>query len=211
MEHMQKCLKNEGGFVMVVALMTLVILTLIGIAGLDTSIFEEQIAGNDWGAKQTFYKSDGGTELGSELLEYNFSCGDVVQAKIPRVKIDKANLFHATSAPLTVPPGNYPSDTERDLCWPSGDQNQENPDLALCNSASAEKTNITMFGNVAYSPGSAIQMAAGYEGKGKGAAGGGAVYLHEIHSQNHGPRGNEAVIRIQWRHQVGQEDPSGCY
>ena len=99
MEHMQKCLKNEGGFVMVVALMTLVILTLIGIAGLDTSIFEEQIAGNDWGAKQTFYKSDGGTELGSELLEYNFSCGDVVQAKIPRVKIDTANLFHQTTAP----------------------------------------------------------------------------------------------------------------
>ena len=79
---MQTFLNNEKGFVMVVALMILVILSLIGIAGLDTSMFEEQIAGNDWSAKRTFYKSDGGTELGSELLEYNFSCGPITSTKI---------------------------------------------------------------------------------------------------------------------------------
>ena len=201
---------------MVVALMILVILTLIGTAGLDTSMFEEQIAGNDWIAKQTFYKSDGGTEIGSELLEYNFSCGDVAQAKVPRLRVNTAKLFHNDESDWknTHPdPPDYPSLANRDLCWASGDPDQENPNLAQCDAAAGnvERTNIKMFGEIAYNPGSAIQMAAGYEGKGKGAAGGGAAYLHEIHSQNVGLRGNEAVIRIEWRHLVGQEDPSGCY
>jgi len=206
---MQTFLNNEKGFVMVVALMILVILSLIGIAGLDTSMFEEQIAGNDWSAKRTFYKSDGGTELGSELLEYNFSCGPISSAKITtKIKVDTANIFHNESAP--APAASYPSDTKRDLCWPSANANS--PVLADCNVGStAEHTNLSIFGDVTYNEGAAIQMAAGYEGKGKGAAGGGAAYIHEIHSQNLGIRGNEAVVRVEWRHVVGQEDPAGCY
>ena len=206
---MQTFLNNEKGFVMVVALMILVILSLIGIAGLDTSMFEEQIAGNDWSAKRTFYKSDGGTELGSELLEYNFSCGPITSTKITKkIKIDPAhaNIFHNESAPTA----SYPSDTERDICWPSA--NADSPNLEDCDPKNKqEHTNLSIFGDVTYNEGSAIQMAAGYEGKGKGAAGGGAAYIHEIHSQNLGTRGNEAVVRVEWRHVVGQEDPAGCY
>ena len=200
-------LNDEKGFVMVVALMILVILSLIGVAGLDTSTFEEQIAGNDWSAKQTFYKSDGGTQLGSELLEYNFSCGPVTSAKITnKVNIYTSKLFHNESAPTAA----YPSDTARDVCWPSANANS--PDLTDCDAGSTkEHTNLSMFGTISYNEGAAIQMAAGYEGKGKGAAGGGAAYLHEVHSQNLGTRGNEAIVRVEWRHVVGQEDPAGCY
>jgi len=207
MDHMQTCLNNEKGFVMVVALMILVILSLIGIAGLDTSMFEEQIAGNDWSAKRTFYKSDGGTELGSELLEYNFSCGPLTSGKITsKMKIDTANIFHNQSEPTAY----FPSDTARDVCWPSA--NAVSPALADCAlSSTAEHTNLSIFGKITYNKGAAIQMAAGYEGKGKGAAGGGAAYIHEIHSQNLGTRGNEAVVRVKWRHVIGQEDPAGCY
>ena len=213
-EQMHKHLNNEDGFVMVVALMILVILTLIGTAGLETSTFEEQIAGNDWMAKQTFYKADGSTELGAELLEYNFSCGDVTQAKVKRLRVNTASLFKndITQWQTAHPnPADYPSIALRDLCWPSGDADQENPTLTQCDAGQFERVNIKMFGKIGYNPGSAIQMAAGYEGKGKGAAGGGAAYTHEIHSQNQGVRGNEAVIRIEWMHLVGQEDPTGCY
>jgi len=208
---MQTFLNNEKGFVMVVALMILVILSLIGIAGLDTSMFEEQIAGNDWSAKRTFYKSDGGTELGSELLEYNFSCGPITSPKIKdkALKIYTPNVFHNESAPV-ADEKKYPSDTFRDLCWPS--ENADSPVLTDCDvDSTKEHTNLSIFGDVTYNEGSAIQMAAGYEGKGKGAAGGGAAYIHEIHSQNLGTRGNEAVVRVEWRHVVGQEDPAGCY
>lgn len=214
MSTLQQRTSNEEGFVLVVALMILVILSLIGIAGMNTSMFEEQIAGNDWSAKRTFYKADGGTELGSELLEHNFSCGPITSTKITSaIRVDTADIFKTekdnweTAHPN---PLDYPSDINRDLCWPSGDP--LNPNLADCNVGStSERTNLKIFGEVHYNPGSAIQMAAGYEGKGKSAAGGGVAYLHEIHSQNLGIRGNEAVIRIQWRHLVGQEDPTGCY
>ena len=50
------------------------ILSLLGIAGINTSMFEVQVAGNDWNAKDTFYKADGGIWLGSEVLEQNFGC-----------------------------------------------------------------------------------------------------------------------------------------
>ena len=221
MNQIQKTIRNEDGFVMVVALMILVILTLIGTAGLENSSFEEQIAGNDWMAKQTFYKSDGGTEIGAEVLEYNFSCGEVKQSKVGRLYVqnspnqifyNKKSTWIAAHADETT----YPSATNRDLCWASGFENQENPTLADMTSqcsagANNEQTNIKIFGDIQLNPGSAIQMAAGYEGKGKGAAGGGASYVHDIHSQNRGVRGNEAIIRTQWQHMVGQEDPTGCY
>jgi hypothetical protein len=215
MNRLQIRAENEEGFALVVALMALVILSLIGIAGLNTSIFEGQIAGNDWSAKRTFYKSDGGTELGSELLEYNFSCGNITSTKITsKVKVITSQLFHNTLTPtssfpdtLDTPASNPP----RDLCWPNADPSKPVV-LADCNVGStAEHTNIKIFGDISLNPGAAIQMAAGYEGKGKGAAGGGAAYLHQIHSQNVGPRGGESVVRVEWRHLVGQEDPTGCY
>lgn len=220
MNQMQKTIRNEDGFVMVVALMILVILTLIGTAGLETSSFEEQIAGNEWLAKQTFYKSDGGTEIGAEVLEYNFSCGEVKPSNLSRLKLQSdpnpSQIFHNKRSDwVAVDETTYPSTTNRDLCWPSGFANLENPtstEMATqCASATSEQTNIKIFGEIGLNPGSAIQMAAGYEGKGKSAAGLGASYVHDIHSQNRGVRGNEAIIRIQWQHMVGQEDPTGCY
>ena len=72
--NFQKSTNNEDGFVLVVALMVMAILSLVGIAGLNTSMFEVQIAGNDWNAKRTFYKADGGISFGAELLEQNFNC-----------------------------------------------------------------------------------------------------------------------------------------
>lgn len=221
MNQMQKTIRNEDGFVMVVALMILVILTLIGTAGLETSSFEEQIAGNEWLAKQTFYKSDGGTEIGAEVLEYNFSCGEVKQSKVGRLYVENSpnQIFYNDIKAWKLAHTDettYPSAANRDLCWPSGSANQENPALtdmtSQCSAgANNEQTNIKIFGEIGLNPGSAIQMAAGYEGKGKSAAGLGASYVHDIHSQNRGVRGNEAIIRIQWQHMVGQEDPTGCY
>ncbi len=54
-------------------------------------------------------------------------------------------------------------------------------------------------------PGSALQMVAGYEGKGKGAAGGGAYIEYRLHSQHVGLRNSETKIAILWNHMVGQE------
>ena len=65
--------------------------------------------------------------------------------------------------------------------------------------------NLSIFGNTVLSTGSAIQLAQGYEGKGKGAAGGGAYIAYEIHAQHNGATNSEAVVRLDWNHLIGFE------
>jgi hypothetical protein len=48
--------------------------------------------------------------------------------------------------------------------------------------------------------GSALAMAAGYEGKGKGSAGGGAWIIYDIRSQYNGIENTRARVWSRWRH-----------
>lgn len=194
--------RGQGGYVLVLALLTLLILTLLAIAGLTSSSFESTIAGNDWRAKQTLYKAEGGTELGIEMLEYNFACGSIAVPRFTNtVQVDTPRPFHNDAAP--TPP--YPTAAARDICWPSEDTS--NPNVADCVAgANAEQTNISIFGQTELAPGSAIQMAAGYEGRGKGAASGGAIQRHQIVSRNTLIDASTATVQIEWIHVIGSED-----
>ena len=53
--------------------------------------------------------------------------------------------------------------------------------------------------------GGAIQMAAGYEGKGKGAPSGGAHILYDIYSEHLGRFNSKSMVLLQWRHVIGME------
>lgn len=64
-----KPIENEGGFALVIALMMLVILTLIGVAATNTTIFELDIAGNERWAAQRFYTADSGWKQGGPFLD----------------------------------------------------------------------------------------------------------------------------------------------
>jgi len=61
-------------------------------------------------------------------------------------------------------------------------------------------TNLRIGGNPGLSQGSAIQMAAGYEGTGKGAAGGGSFVTYDIISQRKDLGNSESTIKVQWKH-----------
>ena len=200
--------RDEGGYVLVLALLTLLILTLIAIGGLTSSSFESTIAGNDWRAKRSFYKAESGTELGAELLEYNFSCGAINSAKITgNLAVYTPELFHNTDKPADLPPT---SASTRDVCWASA--NPANPVLADCAANSnAEQTDIVVYGDRDFDPGSAIQMAAGYEGRGKSAAAGGVSYTHQIIANNTLADASSAAVQIEWRHVVGMEDSASCH
>jgi len=63
--------QNEKGSAIVVALLTLVALTIIGIIASTTSRIETQIATHDVLYKQAFYEADGGTEICREFIEQN--------------------------------------------------------------------------------------------------------------------------------------------
>ena len=183
-------MNNSNGGVTIAALLILAVLTIIGISSISTSNIEVQIATNDKVHKMAFYAADGGTELGTELLELNIACaGGFASDDLPITAditaVDR-DFWMQNAAPVT----DYPSDAERDV---------------LINSAGGTHTNLSIFGVTAFGVGGAIEMAAGYEGKGKGAAGGGVSLLYQIFSQHLGLADSESVVAIEWRHNIGSE------
>lgn len=204
---------DEKGFILIVSLMMLVILSLVGSFALNTTIFELQISGNDKVAKDSFYRADAGGQAGSELLEQNLGCPNGFSAN-PPFAIQGVNVYDAKMAyhevltdvngvttwvaaegrPVTLE--DIPNDTIRAarILNDPGSGNDTTP-----------HTNIVAWGNTEYLPGSALQMAAGYEGRAKGAAGTGAVIKYELQSQHLGLANSEARIAANWFHTIGQE------
>jgi hypothetical protein len=182
-------INNSNGGVTIAALLILAVLTIIGIASISTSNIEVQIATNDKVHKMAFYAADGGTELGTELLELNIACPSGFSTDdyvVNNITVVDADFWMQAAAPVVA----FPSDTERDV---------------LINNAAGTNTNLSIFGVTSLGIGGAIEMAAGYEGKGKGAAGGGVSLLYQIFSQHLGLADSESVVAIEWRHNIGTE------
>ena len=189
-------MNNSNGGVTIAALLILAVLTIIGISSISTSNMEVQIATNDKVHKMAFYAADGGSELGTELLELNIACAsgfttDNLPVTDDITVVDRDFWMQADEpkdgSDNVIP---YPSNTERDV---------------LINNAAGTNTNLSIFGATALGVGGAIEMAAGYEGKGKGAAGGGVSLLYQIFSQHLGLADSESVVAIHWRHNIGSE------
>jgi hypothetical protein len=185
---------TENGSITVLALIMLALLTLLGISAIMTSSIEVQIAGNDDRHKKAIYEADGGTEVGFEMLEQNIACpggfdfsGDDHLDIGTDVRVYTKDFWLQESEPT----GDYPLDSERDIRIYSTD--------------TGPHTNLSIYGATQLSTGSAIQMSAGYEGKGKGAGAGGAYIVYRVYSQHLGIANSQAEIMSQWRHLVGQE------
>lgn len=188
---------NERGSLLVIALIILMLLTVIGVAITTTASLEMQIAANDRLHKTAFYAADGGIDIGAELLEQNLGCSggfseDAAlgggQRNVGSVRVTDLTLWTNTETDATVP-----SDTNRQFYFPEN------------YSGTQPHTNLTVGGNTKYSSGNAIQMAAGYEGKGKGAGAGGSYIIYDMYSQHLGTAGSQSIIHVQWRHVIGQE------
>ncbi|MDA3835848.1 MAG: pilus assembly PilX N-terminal domain-containing protein [Spirochaetales bacterium] len=216
--------KECDGFVLVYAMMILLVLSLLGIAALNTTTTELMIAGNDYLHKKTFYRADGGTEIASSVIEENIACvtgfaansgSDAELDGMILVGSGSLNLWQKTTfstlstCETAVDPdercqetreGDFialPADTYRDILFPSDATNTD------------PRTNITVFGSAQMTTGSALQMAAGYEGKGKGIGSGGSQLLYDVYAQRLDVNNAEALIHVQWRHTIGQEGE--CY
>jgi hypothetical protein len=175
---------NEKGSTLIYSVLILLLLTVIGIAATNTSTLEILISGNDKLHKMAFHESDGGTEVGIELVEQNiymagFDATDL--AGLGDINATNPILYFNTTAVMA-------SDINRDAYFPKNYGGNE------------PHTNLTIGGNTELSTGNAMQMAAGYEGIGKGAAGGGAYKIYDIWSQHMGLANSEAMILLQWMH-----------
>ncbi|PLX48027.1 MAG: hypothetical protein C0613_12145 [Desulfobulbaceae bacterium] len=200
MKHLFQKATNEDGYVLVLAMMIMLILTLLGIAATNTTTTELMIAGNDTLHKKTFYEADGGTEIAASVLEENIACitgftandgSDALLDNFIRVPSASLNLWQNTDQVNSV------ADGDRDLFFPDGYV------------AGEPHTNVKIGGQAEMTTGSALQMAAGYEGKGKGIGAGGSHLLYDIYAQHHDVKNAESVVHVQWRHTIGQEGE--CY
>jgi len=202
--YLSPTLRNERGSALVVALLMLVVLTLIGISASTTATFELQISGNDKLYKMAFYQADGGTEAGAELIEQNIEerdwnkvdgSGDLDPATGTVITNDdpyyRGNLRVVSPNPyLNTNPGTPTiDDGNRDAAVPKE-----------CSSLSPPCTSIMMGGDSVLSTGSAVLLASGYEGMGKGAGGGGVWIIYNVRAQHDGVRKSRTTINQQWRH-----------
>jgi hypothetical protein len=176
---------DEKGIATIFALFILTTVLILGMIALRSSQTEIQIAGSERMHKNAFYAADGATELSAELLEQNIEAVGFPDFTIfgGLVEVENGDFWLNGVNGATTP-----SDANRDFYLPAG----AGPNQA--------RTNVTVGGRSAHVPGGAIQMAAGYEGKGKAAGQGGTMNLYDITVQHVGMRNSEAIVRVQWRH-----------
>ena len=194
--HTYSPLNNDRGSALVVALLMLVVLTLIGISATTTTTFELQIAGNDKLYKRAFYGADGATEMGGELIEQNIESRDWdygvdgVNPPSDTNPLNRGNVRLESANPYMnrEPMDGIPTDTNRDAVYPRTATDSE------------PHTNIKAVGNTTLSTGSAVQLIAGYEGKGKGAAGGGAWITYDVRAERLDVKDTDVRVRLGWRH-----------
>lgn len=181
---------DQRGYVLVIALLMLVILTAFGIFSLNTSLLEIQISGNDKVQKQTFSDADGGTQVGSMLLEENIACPTGFSAAplaIGGAMVYTQNFWINGTEPAAA----FPSDTQRHISLPNND--------------AAPHTNLFFSADSSLSTGYAIQMLAGYEGPGFAASQSGGQLVTNIYSQRLGEDNSVAALQAIWRHLIGQQ------
>ncbi len=204
--------ENDEGFVLVAALLILLVLTVMGIAVNRNTMTEWRIAMNDRQHKETFYSADAASELAAEILEQSVAClgfsdnGVILAGKNGmHAYVEKdSGGFWRNYADKNVPvPEN---DTDRDLVFPA---------VVVGGAYDATATNkqphanIVMRGNTQLTPGSAIQMAAGYEGTAKGLGSGGASLVYDIKVYQKGVNNAVSAVCTKYLHSLGSE--GNCY
>lgn len=215
----QTILKQEEGFVLVVALMTMVLLTILGIAATRTAITELNISGNEKVSKQTFYTADGATEIGVELAEQNFQCPTGFESTTAGfANNDPSNSFnirgvdvfdsmlgyaealgdvvHNASAKTAgvIDLNKVPSPNARTLRVAS---NQANRD-------SVPVTNIALWGPTEPDYGSEQPGFGGYDKDPLG-----KIINLQVHAQHLGQANSVSVVRLNWLYKI-PKNASDC-
>ena len=201
--------RNEDGFLLVVTLAILVVLTIIGVSAITLTRTELQIAGNDLIHKETFFQADGGTDLAIALVEENCGTNSDGFTKVSTVGSKKvldgsgsAIVVEATGLKLAAngaarTAANV-SDAGRDIAYfPDG--------YTAALADTPPHTNIIVDGVTSLAPGSGAQQLGGYEGIGKGTAGLGGQTIFTIFSQHMGRIQSQSLVAVTWRHVIGLE------
>jgi hypothetical protein len=203
--------ENEGGFILVWALLLMVVLLILGVSGIGTSIFESFMTANDALHKQSFYQSDGGTQTAGMLIEENVSCpgGFTPTASATTALIEGNILVSNLSLWKNSQPGSLAVPVSKNLRDAYYFFNAADP-TGL--SDSLQRTNIKTGGDAATSPGSSHIMGSGYEGgPGKSLAKGGGVINYDTFAQYTNVRSSQSIVEVVWQHVIGFEGTCNKY
>jgi len=198
---------NEKGNVLLSVLLILMLVTVFGIIAINNTDLETQIAANDRIHKETFYQADAGTQLAIRLVEESLGTqGGFTQITNNVLNNSNATIFISDSTlsenENTARNETSVSDTARDVAYFPGGYNTG---LTVSANNLNPHTNIIADGATSTLAGAGLQMVAGYEGKGKGTAGGGGQIRYNIYSQHMGRGQSESVVQVRWRHVIGLE------
>lgn len=186
---------DNRGSAIVIAILTLLVVTIIGLSTIDNSITEKTIATNDILYKQSFAAADGGTQVAIQLIEETLRCEGALKyseiadineplylPSIGKTKADGDVLmvldrdFAMDWNDPDVTNTNGPNDSKRDISFVETAPLSDDDGVPHTNIAVIEKP---LKGRVGFSG----LMAEGYSGLGKG-AGGNIIKPYDIHSRN---------------------------
>ncbi len=192
-----KTMETEKGSALILAMLMIGLLAVIGIYATQTTTVETRIARNERLYKTAFHQADGGGEMSIELLERNIdergfesSAGVITVGNVGINPLGMSPRFYMNPTPVArVRPDCDAASSEFDLYYPASNV-----------SCTPPVTAVKVGGTTSLAIGGAVQMIAGYEGKGKGAAGGGAWVLYHIRSRHMGFDSSDSVVEVQWKH-----------
>lgn len=162
--------------VFIVAVITLALLGIMGLAASDTAHLNILMAANGQDAKAAFFLADSGANAGHEFLE------NAIAAVNSTFYNDgtKATNASAWAAKSGFKPADFPIKWHRQG-----------------NAATYVRAGFIETGLM---PGSAIQGGSGYGSAGGGAATGGTWSSYLIRSRRQGARNSVAEVDLGWRH-----------
>lgn len=178
--------KNEEGFVLVIALLGLLVVTVLGVLALSTSTTEVMMAGNERLREINFSGAEGGLEIAQPVINYVAFAGHTACA--------------ASSICVGIVPNflTFQQELRSGTPFDPADSCVTNPDITLT------VGNTTVTADVDYMSsgpcaGSAIEFASGYEGIGSGGSGGVCAY-YRVNSMARGGVGSESVVGAVYRY-----------
>lgn len=193
MKTLMKPLRNEQGSVLILCILMLFLLTVLGISSTTTSDLEMSIASNENFFYMSFYQADGGGEAGKEIIEQAIEDRIWADATAtPPLLMGDVEVWYPDffSNPEFAESDPFPSDSDKDVSIP-------------VQVAGRNLDTFLGFGSETdFATGAAMQMASGYEGLGKGAAGGGAWINYAIRVNHEGIRNSRSRIQAGWRHVI---------
>jgi len=204
---------NQHGSVINVALLILILIFLIGIGLSKMSTTDIKIANNIKQDVTTFYGADSGLEDTGEMIEQNLACpigfkdvgGNNFEIIGGKFFFYKDNFtFARNERKKGALPGIDPTDLEVSFFYPPEIVKPiYPPELAPSIDLNEEPhTTISVGGASRFMTGSAIQMAAGYEGLGKGSAAGGSSIIYDVYATTIGKNNTESTHFMQWVHLI---------